>query len=112
VITDDSFVDELVAVLPEAVETVRDHLGDQEGELLIHLLMADLQRLTVRVFREGQDDLARRILEFVDRCLSEGDADVKNAVSVSFVEDYGYGPDEPEELLLLWPAGLRADLGR
>jgi hypothetical protein len=48
VITLDSVVDDLVAAVPEAAETVLGHLDDQEGELLIHLLMADLLRLTVR----------------------------------------------------------------
>lgn len=111
-ITRDSFVDNLLAVMSEVAETVRGHLDDQEGELLLHLLMADLLRLTVRVFRDGREDVARRLLEFVDHCLSEGDEYVQNAVSVSFVEDYGFGPDEPEALLSLWPAGLRAELGR
>ena len=111
-ITQDGFVHNLVAVVPEAAETDRGHLDDQEGELLIHLLMADLLRLTVRVFGDGREDVARRLLEFIDRCLSEGDEYVRNAVSVSFVEHYGSGSDEPEALLSLWPAGLRADLGR
>ena len=111
-ITQDSVVDDLMVEVPEAAETVRSHLDDQEGELLLHLLMADLLRLTVRVFRDGRPDVARRLLEFVDRCRAEGDADVRNAVLVSFVEDYGFGPDEPEELLSLWSAGLRGDLGR
>lgn len=111
-IAHNTFVDDLAAAVPEAAETVRDHLDDQDGQLLIHILMADLLRLTLRVFDEGQTDLARRVLGFVDRCLNEGDESVRNAVRVSFVEGYGYGPDEPEELLSLWPAGLRADLGR
>jgi hypothetical protein len=112
VITQDSVVDDLMVEVPEAAETVRSHLDDQEGELLLHLLMADLLRLTVGVFRDGRPDVARRLLEFVDRCRAEGDANVRNAVLVSFVEDYGFGPDEPEELLSLWPGGLRAELGR
>jgi hypothetical protein len=98
---------------PSAVaETVRSYLDDQEGDLLLHLLMADLLRLTVGVFRVGKPDVARRLLDFVDRCPEEGDANVRNVVLVSFVEDYGYGPDELEELLILWPGGLRAELGR
>ena len=63
-------------------------------------------------FRDGRPDVARRLLEFADRCRTEGDAYMQNAVFVSFVEDYGFGPDEPLELLSLWPAGLRAELGR
>src|SRR5665647_1631126 len=48
--------------------------------------MADLLRLTVRVFGDGREDVARRLLEFVDHRLSEGDEYVRGAVSVSFVE--------------------------
>ena len=112
VITGATFVDDLLSALPEANEMVREHLDDQDGEILLHLLMADLLRLGVAAFESARTDEALRMLHFVDRCLAEGDDYVTNAVHVSFVEDYGAGPNEPGSVLTLWPAALRADLGR
>ncbi len=40
----------------------------------------------------------------------EGDADVENAVLVSFVEDAGAFPLETPEFLATWPPGLTAAL--
>ena len=69
-------------------------------------------RLTVSAFSEGKAEAADRLLAFVDRCLRYGDEDVANAVSVSFVENYGALPGECEGLLARWPPALRAELHR
>lgn len=75
-------------------------------------MMADLLRFGVTAFEKGQTDAAVRVLRFVERCLAEGDKYVTNVVKVSFVEDYGYGPKEPDSFLALWPEALRGELGR
>ncbi|SPD86847.1 DUF7674 family protein [Micropruina glycogenica] len=111
-ITAATFVDDLLSALPEGNEVVREHLDDQRGELLLHLLMADLLRFGVTAFESARTDEALRTLLFVDRCLAEGDEYVTNAVKVSFVEGYGSGPNEPVSFLTFWPAALRAELGR
>lgn len=112
VITRDSIADGLLAAVPEAGDTVREHLDDQEGQLLLHLLMPELLRFGVAAFEDGETDQARRLLEFVGRCLADGDEYVRNAVQVSFVENYEYGQNEPDSFVPLWPDGLRAELGR
>lgn len=91
---------------------VREHLDDQAGELLLDLLVSDLLRFGVAAFEGAKTDEVRRVLDFIDRCLAEGDEYVTSAVQVSFVEHYGYGPNEPDSFLRLWPAALRAELGR
>lgn len=45
-----SFVAQLLAEVPEAGGVVSEHLSGQEGEFLLHLLMADLLRFTVQAF--------------------------------------------------------------
>jgi hypothetical protein len=110
VITGDDFVDELKVAVPESGDLVTEHLADND-ELLLHLLMSDLLRLTVSTFSEGQTGVTDRLLGFVDRCLREGDEDVVNAVGVSFVEDFGAYPGESDALLARWPPALRAELG-
>lgn len=107
-----AFVDELLEVVPEAEPTVAEHLDDQDGELLLHLLLSDVLRLTVSAFHGGDLDLSERILGVVARGLDEGDDYVSNAVAVSFVEDFGASPGETDDLLALWPRLLRRELGR
>ena len=111
-ITGATFVDDLLSAVPEATGMVREHLDDQDGELLLHLLMADLLRFGVAAFESARTGEALRILHFVERCLAEGDEYVTNAVQVSFVENYGYGRNEPVSFLAIWPATLREELGR
>jgi hypothetical protein len=110
VITRDDFLDQLKVAVPESDNLVIEHLADNE-ELLLHLLMSDLLRLTVSTFAEGQTGVTDRLLAFVDRCLREGDDCVVNAVGVSFVEDFGVYPGESDALLARWPPALRAELG-
>jgi hypothetical protein len=111
-VTQASFVEQLLAEVPEAGGVVSEHLSDQEGELLLHLLMADLLRFTVQAFKAGQTDVALHALGFVDRSLREGDEAVVNAVAVSFVENVGFGEDETPAFLAAWPRGLLAEKAR
>jgi hypothetical protein len=112
VITRGAFIDRLEAEVPEATSVVAEHLADNDGELLVHLLFSDLLRLTVSNFHNGQLGVTDRLLAFVDRCLREGDDYIINAVSVSFVEHFGALPGETDELLDRWPTGLHQELGR
>lgn len=111
VIRRSDFLGELAVAVPESANVVREHLADND-ELLLHLLMSDLLRMTVRTFHDGQVDVTDRLLEFVDWCLREGDEYVANAVAVSFVEDFGVLPGESDTLLGRWPTALREELGR
>lgn len=111
-ITRDSFTDALLAVVPEARPVVTEHLADNDGEMLLHLLMSDLERMMVSTFGKGNIELTQRLLDFIDQSLRGGDPDVTNAVAVSFVEHYGALPGESDALLGLWPTALRQELGR
>ena len=103
------FVKQLLASVPEIGSEVREHVDDY-GELLLHLLMADLLRAAVRLFHAGELEVEQRLLRFIDLALRLGDAAVENAVPVSFVEHVGAFPEETPEFLASWPAGLRAQL--
>lgn len=110
-ITRDAFLDQLALAVPESAEVVAEHLNDNGG-LLLHLLMSDLLRMTVSTYEAGQREVTDRLLAFVNRGLHEGDAEVINAVNVSFVEDFGAYTGESNALLARWPSDLRAALGR
>lgn len=45
------FVTRLRAAVPEAELTLREHLADNDDEVLLHLLTADLRRLAVSTYR-------------------------------------------------------------
>ena len=105
------FLGELVVAVPESADVVNEHLADNDG-LLLHLLMSNLLRMTVRTFREGKVDVTDRLLAFVDWCLRTGDGYVANAVALSFVEDFGQLSGETDALLARWPTALREELGR
>lgn len=92
--------------VPEASPLVDEHLEDNEGELLIHLLMADLLRFCVTAFRDGKTDLLRRCLSAVATALMTGDEHLRNAVEVSFVE---HAWDERPGFLATWPEPLMTE---
>ena len=110
-ITRDGFLAALNNAIPESAGIVEEHLYDND-ELLLHLLMSDLLRMTVDAFQAGQVEVTDRLLLFIDGCLGDGDGDIVNAVMVSFVEDFGAYPGESDALLDRWPPALRAQLGR
>lgn len=110
-ITRATFAQDLLAAVPIAQATVDEHLRDND-ELLLHLLMADLLRLTVSAHQRNDHDTVQSLLAFVDRALREGDEDVENAVCVSFIEHIGAGAGESEEFIASWPAGLRDEAAR
>lgn len=105
------FVDVLLAAVPRATPLV-DENRDDDGVVLLHLLLPDLLRLTVAAFNAGDTALVGRVLTVVDQGLREGDDYVAEAVAVSFVEHYGTAPGESDELLACWPPLLRAELDR
>ncbi|KSW14092.1 hypothetical protein [Cellulomonas sp. B6] len=105
------FVDALLAAVPRATPLV-DENRDDDGVVLLHLLLSDLLRLTVAAFGAGDTALVGRVLTVVEKGLREGDDHVAEAVAVSFVEHYGAAPGESDELLGCWPPLLRAELDR
>lgn len=107
----EDFLQELAVHVPESEDVVAEHLTDNDG-LLLHLLMSDLLRMTVNTYAAGDVAVADRLLAFIDWCLRKGDDYVRNAVAVSFVENFGVYPGESDALLGRWPAALRAELGR
>jgi hypothetical protein len=104
-------VDELKRAVPESDDLVAEHLADN-GELLLHLLMSDLLRMTVSTFHEGRPAVAARLLTFVDRCLREGDDDLPTPSASRSLKTSALTRGEPEALLNRWPPALRAELGR
>lgn len=104
------FVATLRTDAPEVAQVVREHFDDNEGELLIHLLMADLLRFCVAAFAKGDVPACRRCLDVVASALTSGDEHLRNAVEVSFVEHVGVNPGETPAFLSTWPKPLLMEL--
>ena len=110
--TRDDFVASLRAAGPEATATVNENLRDQGGEVLLHLMVADLRRLALRLFEQADSDNLGRLLTALNQGLIEGDPEVENAVAVSFVEDTGWWDQSMSAFIDSWPDGLRAEVER
>jgi hypothetical protein len=120
-VTEAELFQRIVDVAPD-FEAVRvEHLRDNFGELLPHLLMADLLRYVALALGapDKLDGLAvppsrqevSAILAVLDRGLAEGDAATDNAIAVSFVEYVWGEPFYPQLEPLLGPE-LRAEVQR
>jgi hypothetical protein len=109
--TEDDFVSAVRREVPEAGQVVSEHVADN-GDVLIHLLTADLRRFAVHAFESGQADVLVRLLHVVERGLLDGSDLVQNAVAVSFVEDTGWWDSRTAAFIASWPAGLQAEAER
>jgi hypothetical protein len=99
---------ELIARVPAFEPVYREHLEDNDGELLPHVLFGDLSRFVVSADARGDDALVRSTLDFLENVLTEGDEAAQNLVVVSFVENIARDdlsdPGQVDE----WPPNLRA----
>ena len=99
------------SVAPGFNAVMAEHLEDN-GELLPHLLIADLLRYVgSKVGSARGIEEVRRILDVLEEAYRSGDPDTENVIAVSFIEDIErepfYGRLEP----LLGPE-LRAERKR
>ena len=107
--TETDFLRSLADEAPEVRDLIDEHLRDQSGELLLHLLVADVRRAAVDPFQRSDGDLLRRLPDLLDRALREGDERVENAVAVSFVEDAGWWHPAMRSFIDAWPDALQAE---
>lgn len=103
------FVERVAATSGPAAAVVTEHLDDNDGELLLHLLVADLRRLAISAHRNSEPDVLAPLLAAMTVGLVEGDEAVENAVAVSFVEDTGSWDKKTADFISSWPAELRAE---
>jgi hypothetical protein len=109
--TTQGFVARLERDVPEVQQIVREHLQDND-ELLLHLLTADLRRFAIEAHRSGDAEVLQRLLNVIDQGLTDGTESVDNAMAVSFVEDTGWRDPAMEPFIAVWPAGMQAEARR
>lgn len=111
-LTRETFVVGLLNAVPEARGIVGEHTDDFDGDVLLHLLVADVRRFTLSAWERGDEAVTARSLTFLDDALREGDNDVQGAVTVSFVEDIGWWDESVQAFLQMWPPTLSAEVER
>jgi hypothetical protein len=82
-----------VAAVPRARPLLDEHLSDNFGELLPHVLMADLRRFFVTAVETGDQDTLERFIAALEVLEASDDPDVRNVAEVSFMEDLVMGAD-------------------
>ena len=102
----------LVKRVPTARSVPDEHPADPEGELLLHVLMADLGRHAQSTFYRGDTVTTDALLAVVDDALTRGDDEVVNAVQVSFVENVGPWDPATRPCISTWPNALRNEARR
>ena len=110
-LTRDTWLPSLSTAVPEFQSVIDDHLAFN-GEILDHLLFADLARFVLEAHATGQPELVDRILSWLDLALRTGDDAVQNLVSVSFVENIPGFESENLPFIETWPPALRVDADR
>jgi hypothetical protein len=85
-ISHNAFIITLGSEFPEIVAGIRD---DEKG--LLHLEMGALERMVEEAIDAGRLWAAEKYFRFVDRVLSEAASNVRNAIEVSFLEDFALG---------------------
>ena len=110
--TPEKFPIGLVRWVPETRLLVDRHREDQAGEILLRLLLGELARFCLAAYEQGDTDLAARTLRYVDGELFEGDAELEEAICVSFVEAIGPWDEGMRRFIETWPGCLREEAER
>jgi len=100
-----AFTGALVWMFPELMPEFAEHLSDNEGEVLPHVFMAQVERWAEQLVSERLP-LVERLLEELERGYERGGEPVRNLIDVSFVENLPYPKQPHAELRALLPPRL------
>jgi hypothetical protein len=83
-----AFMNRLVSEILDLAPLYTEHMRDNFGEMLPHLLMADFARFAVAKATAPADiSQLKVLLEFLERGLESGNVDIENVIAVSFAEN-------------------------
>lgn len=84
----EQLLQDLARRIPALENVLVSHRADNCGEVIPHLLMADVARLVEdSLLSTNPSSDARSILELLDSGFRQGDESVRNLISVSFLEN-------------------------
>lgn len=102
-----AFIGALIYEHQDLLSVLEEHLEDNDGEVLPHLIMADVVRWLV-AHRADQADLSRRVFAWLESAYERGDEDERDVIAVSGVEMLPDPGDEGADLRRLLGPQLRS----
>lgn len=103
---DVALIGALVWTFPDLTERFGEHLSDNDGEVLPHVFMADIERWAEQLV-QSDPAMLEHLLKSLSDAYSGGPRSVRDLIGVSFVEELPY-PDEPNaEIRAMLPAPLK-----
>ena len=97
-ITYENIISTLESRVPEFKENIKQHLHDQYGEVLPHLLFEDFATFFVNLLSteggKSSDATLHECARLIEDMLETGDEMIRNVVTVSFLE-YTFESDKP-----------------
>lgn len=113
---DIQFVHDLVDGFPELDPVLKEHLKDNYGEVLPHLFLADVLRLTIARLQSGasktEDLVVGRLLTYLERSFREGDDERQELISTGFVENLPRVNEPGHEVRAMLGPTLKAEAAR
>lgn len=104
-----AFVGHLAHVVTSIAPVLQEHLDDNDGVVLPHIVMADIERWAESVVQANSDDLAV-LLNELEAAFASGDEDVTELIAVSFLEHIPRAPEPGHQLRGLLGPTLREQL--
>jgi hypothetical protein len=113
-LTYDNIFNNVLEKVPSFAPIYDEHIKDND-ELLHHVLMGDITRYAIRLYREGRKKRDSRshetldtILQLLEEAIQSPDANLQELVALSFVENLGQADDDYDGIrALLKPALLK-----
>ena len=105
-------VGKLLEQVPELRSIYAEHIHDN-NEILPHMFFGDVTRYVVQQVHSGAMGPSKpvgRILEVLEHCMASGDEQVKELVSVSFIENLVEHDDVLARLKGMMGASLEKEL--
>jgi hypothetical protein len=108
-----ALLDRLVESFPPLKPLFEERLADNFGEVLPHLLVADITRYIIDMSRDPVSDKeVRSLLGVLESEFATGDEDVQELLAVSFLENLPESPQVGYELRKSLGPALSAELAR
>ena len=95
-----------VAALRVRFPEVQPAIDSYEVVGLIHCEVGEFARLSVEAFNAGDLERVRRYFEFVNEAFADADPELKNALHVSYAENFAWGTPHEQTARDLMPPRL------
>ena len=108
------FVRALVEKFSILIPVFKEHIEDQNGEVLPHVFLADITRLIInRIQKFGlEDKITRKIIDELETAYMEGNNQIIELISASFLENLPMTGESGAEIRLIVGPHMQEHLRR